>query len=67
MNLDKVYPYLPAGLGRVMSRFSVGASINYDKMSQITDDLEECASALGWQWGRGRSEAACKPAERPEA
>jgi hypothetical protein len=45
MNLKKVYPYLPGKLNDVLLRFSFGARSGYDRISQITDDLAECAAA----------------------
>lgn len=47
MNLRKVFPYVPAKLNDVLLRFSAGAQVFYDKMSQVADDLEECAAGLG--------------------
>jgi hypothetical protein len=47
MNLRVVFPYLPARLNDVLLRFSAGAQVYYDKMSQVADDLEECAAGLG--------------------
>jgi len=48
MNLQKVYPYLPDKLNDVLLRFSFGARVGYDRISQIADDLAECAAAAGW-------------------
>jgi len=45
MNLKKIYPYLPGKLNEVLLRFSFGARTGYDRISQITDDLAECAAA----------------------
>jgi hypothetical protein len=47
MNLRKVYPYLPARLNDVLCRFSVGCSASYESMSQIANDLGDCAAAFG--------------------
>lgn len=47
MNLRRVFPYVPARLNDVLLRFSAGAQVSYDKMSQVADDLEECAPDLG--------------------
>ena len=47
MNLQKIYPYLPDKLNRVLLRFSFGARVGYDRISQITDDLAECAASAG--------------------
>ncbi|HEV2446996.1 MAG TPA: hypothetical protein VGS58_13790 [Candidatus Sulfopaludibacter sp.] len=46
MNLGKVYPYFPPLLNAVLRRFSFAAESPYDRMSQITDDLRECVSAM---------------------
>jgi len=52
MNLRKAYPYVPARLNNVLLRFSVGANARYDSVTQITDDLYDCAASLGWRWSR---------------
>ncbi len=44
MNLRKIHPYLPEKLNDVLLRFSFGARVGYDRISQITDDLAECIS-----------------------
>ncbi len=44
MNLQKIYPYLPGKLNDILLRFSIGAHARYDRISQITDDLAECAA-----------------------
>lgn len=46
MNLRKIYPYLPEKLNDVLLRFSCGAGVCYDRISQITDDLAECTSCM---------------------
>jgi hypothetical protein len=48
MNLRKVYPYLPDKLNDVLLRFSFGARVGYDRISQITHDLADCAASAGW-------------------
>ena len=48
MNLQKIYPYLPDKLNDVLLRFSFGARVGYDRISQIADDLAECAASAGW-------------------
>jgi hypothetical protein len=48
MNLRKIYPYLPDKLNEVLLRFSFGARVGYDRISQITEDLAECAASAGW-------------------
>ncbi len=45
MNLQKIYPYLPGRLNDILLRFSSGAHARYDRISQITDDLAECAAS----------------------
>lgn len=47
MNLRKVYPYMPAGLNDVLCRFSAGARVPYEKISQVTDDLAACVPPAG--------------------
>ncbi len=46
MNLRKIYPYLPEKLNDVLLRFSFGARVCYDRISQITGDLAECTSGM---------------------
>jgi hypothetical protein len=46
MNLRKVYPWVPAKLNDVLLRFSRGASICYDSISQVVQDLRECEASL---------------------
>ncbi len=46
MNLRKVYPYLPSRLNQVLLRFSFGARAGYDRVSQIAEDLAECAAGV---------------------
>ncbi len=48
MNLGKIYPYLPRKLNEVLLRFSFGAGACYDRISQITDDLAEGLTSMGW-------------------
>ncbi len=48
MNLRLVYPYLPKKLNDLLLRYSIGASASYDSVSQILDDLGDCASSMGW-------------------
>jgi len=48
MNLRKIYPYLPEKLNQVLLRFSVGMSARYDRVSQIAQELAECAAS----WNR---------------
>ena len=46
MNLRKVDPHIPAKLNDVLLRFSAGAQVFYDRMSQLVDDLADCAAAM---------------------
>ena len=46
MNLRKVFPHVPAKLNDVLLRFSAGAQVFYDRMSQLVDDLADCAAAM---------------------
>jgi len=48
MNLRKIYPYLPGKLNDVLLRFSFGARVSYDRISQIAGDLAECAASADW-------------------
>jgi hypothetical protein len=47
MNLRKVYPYLPAKLNDVLLRYSVGCHVPYERVSQVVEDLEDCAATMG--------------------
>lgn len=49
MDLRKVYPYLPLKLNDVLLRFSFGARACYDRVSQIMDDLSDCAQSMDWK------------------
>ena len=48
MNLDKVYPYLPHCLARMLRRFAVGTCARYDRADQLVEDLASCMHELGW-------------------
>ena len=48
MNLDKVYPYLPQCLARMLRRFAVGSCARYERAEQVVEDLGACMHALGW-------------------
>jgi hypothetical protein len=52
MNLRQIYPYIPAALNDVLCRFSVGSKAPYDRISQVTTDLAECAASMGWPQSR---------------
>jgi len=43
-NLQKVFPYLPDSLNRVLLHFSVGANIFYEHTDQLLDDLARAAA-----------------------
>jgi len=45
MNLRRVFPYVPARLNDILLRFSAGAQVFYDRMSQLVEDLGECGAA----------------------
>lgn len=45
-NLQKVYPYIPENLNRVLMHFSRGANIFYDHADQLIDDLREVQSDI---------------------
>jgi tRNA A-37 threonylcarbamoyl transferase component Bud32 len=47
MNLRKVYPYIPENLNAILRRFSGGAPACYNRISQISNDLADCAASLG--------------------
>ncbi len=42
MNLEKVYPYVPAKLNAVLMRFAEGGGAAYGTVQQIVDDLQDC-------------------------
>lgn len=48
MNLHEVFPYVPKKLNDILMRFSIGASLPYESIGQVVDDLKECASSKGW-------------------
>lgn len=48
MNLDKVYPYLPQCLARMLRRFAVGSCARYDRAEQLVEEIGACMHALGW-------------------
>jgi hypothetical protein len=45
MNLGRVYGYLPSGLNKILSRFSFGSRVRYERMRQVAADVAECAAA----------------------
>lgn len=40
-NLQKIYPYIPNSLNRILLHFSWGATIFYENVDQMLDDLDE--------------------------
>lgn len=46
MNLRELYGYIPQNLNDLLCRFSIGARVAYDRMSQIAEDTAECAASL---------------------
>ena len=53
-NLQKVFPYIPDSLNRVLLHFSEGASIFYDAADQLLEDLAEAQADVGAATGRQR-------------
>jgi tRNA A-37 threonylcarbamoyl transferase component Bud32 len=47
MNLRKVYGYIPERLNDILRRFSSSASACYDRISQVSHDVADCAASLG--------------------
>ncbi|MCP4114715.1 MAG: hypothetical protein GY737_04795 [Desulfobacteraceae bacterium] len=45
-NLQKVYPYIPDSLNRVLMHFSMNTNIFYDNTTQLLEDLEEFKAEL---------------------
>jgi hypothetical protein len=46
VNLQKVFPYIPDSLNRVLMHFSKGANWFYEKTAQLLDDLGECKHGI---------------------
>ena len=46
-NLQKIYPYIPESLNRVLMHFSKGANWFYEDTTQLLDDLEEFQTVTG--------------------
>jgi hypothetical protein len=51
-NLQKIYPYLPDSLNRVLLHFSFGASIFYENTQQMLDDMGEARVDIASMTGR---------------
>ena len=45
VNLQKIYPYIPESLNRVLMHFSKGANWFYENTAQLLEDLEEFRNA----------------------
>ncbi len=45
-NLQKVYPYIPTALNRVLMHFSTGTKVFYDTTDELLDDLGNAREAL---------------------
>ena len=45
-NLQKIYPYIPQSLNRVLMHFSSAANWFYEHTKQLLDDLKECEHLL---------------------
>jgi len=45
-NLQKIYPYIPDSLNRILLHFSYGAKIFYDSTDQMLDDLDQARADL---------------------
>jgi len=52
-NLQKIYPYIPDSLNRILLHFSFGAKIFYDTTDQILDDLAGAMADVLSITGRG--------------
>jgi hypothetical protein len=46
MNLQKLFPYIPDSLNRILLHFSTGAEVFYDTINELLDDLERSRSDL---------------------
>jgi serine/threonine protein kinase len=47
-NLQKIYPYIPTPLNRVLLHFSRGTNRFYDHTRQLVEDLGACQAKLGY-------------------
>ncbi len=54
VNLEKVYPYIPAALTRVLMHFSPEANVFYERIGDFLEDLGEAREALRAQSGKER-------------
>jgi serine/threonine protein kinase len=46
MNMRKIHPYVPENLNSILLRFSQGAPNFYSSISEVVEDLGECATGL---------------------
>jgi hypothetical protein len=46
-NLQKIFPYVPDSLNRILLHFSAGAPLFYDAVDQLLEDLAAAASDVG--------------------
>ena len=54
-NLQKIYPYIPDSLNRILLHFSVGANIFYDNTDQMLDDMIKAEADVLRLTGREKS------------
>jgi len=47
MNLEKIFPYIPKDLGRVLRHYAVGSEVYYESARELLDDLRPCLDRLG--------------------
>ena len=52
-NLRKVYPYIPESLNFVLLHFSAGATVFYESVDEMLDDLSPCLDELGCTTNQG--------------
>ena len=45
-NLKKIFPYIPENLNRILMHFSKSATVFYDHILQLLDDLNEFKSGF---------------------
>jgi hypothetical protein len=47
MNLQKIFPYIPECLNRILLHFSTGSPVFYDSTEELLNDLRSCRGELG--------------------
>ncbi len=47
MNLEKIFPYIPKDLGRVLRHYAVGSEVYYESARELLDDLRPSLDRLG--------------------